>query len=44
MLSFDIDIITLFFYIFSDELLTKNYIFSDDQRSKKYIFPDERLS
>ncbi len=41
MLSVDIDIITLFFYIFSDELLTKNYIFSDDQRSKKYIFPDE---
>lgn len=41
MLSFDIDIITLYFYIFSDELLTKNYIFSDDQSYKNYIFSDE---
>lgn len=41
MLSFDIDIITLFFTFFSDELSTKNYIFSDDQSYKNYIFSDE---
>ena len=43
MLSVDIDIITLYFYIFSDDLSTKNYIFSDDQSYKNYIFPDECL-
>ena len=43
MLSFDINIITLYFYIFSDDESTKNYIFSDDQRGKNYIFSDECL-